>query len=125
MKHLPAQTQSPGSRSRKTPYSIRMSSTSSSVATLKRARKRAMSSRITYGVSSSSGSIELQSLILIGNCLFDPTRFTENWFSFEFIGEHFLLWPDGRQASFLGRRRGFHNTSEVLFRLRANNSATR
>src|SRR6266436_9089003 len=56
MKHLPAQTQSPGSRSRRTPYSIRMSSTSSSVATLKRARRRAMSSRINYVVSSSSGS---------------------------------------------------------------------
>src|SRR5947208_4623075 len=56
MRHLPAQTQSPGSKSRRTPYSIRMSSTCSSVATLKRARRRAMSSRITYVVSSSSGS---------------------------------------------------------------------
>src|SRR5262245_36001587 len=62
MRHLPAQTQSSDSESRSTPYSIRMSSTSSSVATLKRARRRAMSSRITYVVSSSSGSIGPQAL---------------------------------------------------------------
>jgi hypothetical protein len=59
MRHLPAQTQSQGSISRRTPYSIRMSSISSSVATLKRVRRRAMSRRMTYVVSSSSGSIGL------------------------------------------------------------------
>jgi hypothetical protein len=55
----PAHTQSPGSESRRTPYSIRMSSISSSVATLNRARRRAMSSRITNVLSSSSGSMML------------------------------------------------------------------
>src|SRR5215470_17489421 len=57
MRHRPAQTQS-SLESRTTPYSIRISSISSSVATLNRARSRAMSSRITNVLSSSSGSIQ-------------------------------------------------------------------